>query len=270
MKYTILGFSQSKAIELNLDMIDLMVLRYFIDFKDTEEMVMEIVNNKPYYWVQYDSIIKAIPIIGISNKIALRRRLKKLEDSGVLIHACIKCRGTYSYYGIGKRYKELVKITKESKEIEQFQGVKLKSLRGSTEKYQGVKLKSLTGSTEKFNQKINLLKDKSIKDKEIYSMVIDHLNNKTRSNYKSTTKDTQKLIDARLKDGYTELDFIKVIDIKSNEWKGTNFEKYLRPQTLFGNKFENYLNQKKGENYGSFEQNTKQSAEFDFSKLNEY
>ena len=38
-------------------------------------------------------------------------------------------------------------------------------------------------------------------------------------------------------------DFKKVIDSKSNEWLGTDFEKYLRPATLFGSKFESYLNE---------------------------
>ena len=38
-------------------------------------------------------------------------------------------------------------------------------------------------------------------------------------------------------------DFKSVIDKKSKEWLGTNMERYLRPDTLFGTKFESYLNQ---------------------------
>lgn len=34
-----------------------------------------------------------------------------------------------------------------------------------------------------------------------------------------------------------------MIDNKVAEWKGTDMEKFLRPETLFGNKFEGYLNQ---------------------------
>jgi hypothetical protein len=41
-------------------------------------------------------------------------------------------------------------------------------------------------------------------------------------------------------------DFKRVIDIKAAEWLGTENDQYLRPQTLFGTKFEGYLNQKPG------------------------
>ena len=48
----------------------------------------------------------------------------------------------------------------------------------------------------------------------------------------------------RLKEGYTIDDFKTVIDKKVSGWLGTEFEQYLTPQTLFGSKFEKYLNQK--------------------------
>lgn len=76
-----------------------------------------------------------------------------------------------------------------------------------------------------------------------YKKIIDHLNLKTDKSYKSTTRKTQDLIKARINDEFTEDDCIKVIDIKVDEWKGTDMDKYLRPETLFGNKFEGYLNQ---------------------------
>lgn len=50
-------------------------------------------------------------------------------------------------------------------------------------------------------------------------------------------------MNARLNEGYTVEDFYTVIDKKYDEWQGTEREKYLRPETLFGNKFESYLNQ---------------------------
>ena len=79
---------------------------------------------------------------------------------------------------------------------------------------------------------------------EISKKVISHLNEKTGSKYRSNTKSTLKHINARLNDGYKLDDFIVVIDKKSKEWKETEFEKYLCPETLFGTKFEKYLNQK--------------------------
>lgn len=84
-------------------------------------------------------------------------------------------------------------------------------------------------------ERINL----TAKTKEI----LDYLNNKLSANYKSTSKKTQSLVRARLNEGYTVDDFEKVIDVKCNEWLNTSMSKYLRPETLFSNKFESYLNQ---------------------------
>lgn len=79
---------------------------------------------------------------------------------------------------------------------------------------------------------------------DIIKDIINYLNNKTDSKFKYTTKSTQQKIKARLNEGYKLNDFIGVIDKKHKEWVGTEFEKYLCPDTLFGTKFEKYLNQK--------------------------
>lgn len=79
---------------------------------------------------------------------------------------------------------------------------------------------------------------------EITKKVIEHLNTITDAKFRSSSKATQSKIKARLNEGYTLNDFIVVIDKKYNEWKNTEFEKYLCPETLFGTKFEKYLNQK--------------------------
>lgn len=74
--------------------------------------------------------------------------------------------------------------------------------------------------------------------------IIDYLNIRTNSHYKYSTEKTKSLIKARINDGFTLNDFKIVIDKKTDEWLGTEFEKFLRPETLFSNKFEGYLNQK--------------------------
>lgn len=88
--------------------------------------------------------------------------------------------------------------------------------------------------------------------KETLKKIIDYLNQKLGTKFKSTTKTTQDKINARLDEGYVLDDFIAVIDKKYSEWEGTEFEKYLCPDTLFGTKFEKYLNQKKRKNPGWF------------------
>lgn len=77
----------------------------------------------------------------------------------------------------------------------------------------------------------------------IIKEVIDFLNKKISTNYKSSSSKTITSINARLKEGFTLEDFKTVIEKKCREWKGTDMEKYLRPETLFGTKFESYLNQ---------------------------
>ncbi len=111
---------------------------------------------------------------------------------------------------------------------------------GSKEILTGV-VKNLYGGSKEIlpNNKDN---NKSIKNKEIYKNIIAHLNEKAGTNYRENGKATQGHINARLAEGYTIDDFYKVIDKKCAEWKGSDMEKYLRPETLFGSKFENYLN----------------------------
>ena len=87
-----------------------------------------------------------------------------------------------------------------------------------------------------------------------YIYIINYLNEKAGTSYKHNIQKTKELIDARFKQGFTVEDFIKVIDKKVKEWKGTKFEGYLRPITLFSNKFESYLNQnvtQKRQSYGA-------------------
>lgn len=73
--------------------------------------------------------------------------------------------------------------------------------------------------------------------------IVTFLNSVTGSSYRSTTDKTRRLIAARLAEGFTVDDFKTVITKKTKEWQGTDMAQYLRPETLFGTKFEGYLNQ---------------------------
>lgn len=72
--------------------------------------------------------------------------------------------------------------------------------------------------------------------------IVDYLNTVCGTSYKASTDKTRKLINARLNEGFTVDDFKTIIDKKSREWLNTDYAKYLRPETLFGTKFESYLN----------------------------
>ncbi len=71
--------------------------------------------------------------------------------------------------------------------------------------------------------------------------IIKFLNRILGSDYKLKTLATRKVIRARLNDGFGLGDFEDVIKFKYLDWKDTPHAQYLRPETLFGNKFEGYL-----------------------------
>lgn len=78
-----------------------------------------------------------------------------------------------------------------------------------------------------------------------FEIIIGYLNEKAEKNFKHTTGSTRKSISGRFSDGYGLDDFMHVIDVKVQEWKGTEMDKFLSPETLFRPaNFEKYRNQK--------------------------
>lgn len=77
-----------------------------------------------------------------------------------------------------------------------------------------------------------------------YQEIMSYFNQQAGTSYRASSKATQRLISARTNEGFTVNDFKKVIDIKVANWKDDpKMSKYLRPATLFGTKFEGYLNE---------------------------
>lgn len=90
--------------------------------------------------------------------------------------------------------------------------------------------------------------------------IVDHLNQRAGTHYKATTANTRKLIKARLKEGFTVDEIKLVIDKKCADWlNNPAMVEYLRPETLFGNKFESYLNAK------SMPQNNPNNTTYNYS-----
>ena len=158
--------------------------------------------------------------------------------------------------------KTIIKIKKELKDAglitEVRQGMNLPNriylgaLNGSVEstfqEVQKVHLGSVENTLSEV-QKVHTIKTENTKTENnnnkllICKEVISYLNLKAKKNFKVDTASHQKFIKARLKEGYVLEDFKKVVDIMVAKWKGTDYEQYLQPQTLFGNKMDNYLNQ---------------------------
>ena len=165
--------------------------------------------------------------------------------------------------GVTKNLKALVEkgyIIKEDKYINnvkfcEYYATKLDTVYNSVA--QGIQ-QSLTGYTTKFNTPMqqsltNNINDNidnkldniiELKDNVPYQEIVNYLNNSAGTNYRASSKKTRELIKARINEGYTLEDFRVVIEKKTRDWINDNKMKaYLRPETLFGTKFEGYLNQ---------------------------
>ncbi len=104
---------------------------------------------------------------------------------------------------------------------------------------------TLRNATEKNREEENR-EDKEEKKEQIpYKKIIEHLNNKTGKKYSYKASGNQRLIKARFNEDYKLEDFIKVIDVKVDEWlNNSEMNMYLRPETLFkSSNFDKYLNQ---------------------------
>ena len=223
MKYTIHGLSQSKLIEAGLDNDDALILSVIRDMYSSKNMQFQIIDGERFIWIDQGYLLEQIPIIGTQRKLKMRLKIyceKELLDRK-LLYLKDGVKGKFSYINVTSNLDKLTEYQPWEK-ISQGLG------------------KNFPRDGQKFPNK-----DSSIRDTNniIYSRIIEYLNSKTGKAYKSTTKKTQSLIKSRLDEGFNEEEFFKVIDNKVAEWKGTEYEKYLRPETLFGNKFEGYLNQ---------------------------
>lgn len=107
-------------------------------------------------------------------------------------------------------------------------------------------VKKIISEYEKENENDNDNEnDVSYHDSSTIREIVDYLNQKAGTNYRATTKKTKDHITARLNENWKIEDFKTVIDKKCADWLGDNkMEQYLRPETLFGTKFESYLNAK--------------------------
>lgn len=202
----------------------------------------EIIENRTYYFVSRNLILEELPMF-FEKSDTVYRNLKVLQEKGLI-----------EYIKQGK--KDLIRITIKGKTWNEFKensSEKNPSSEQNSEKNPnnlGKKSEKESKNSEKNPTNNNTIYNYNNTNilNNIYSSVIDYLNEKTertgKDRYSSTSTKTKTLIKARLKEKYELEDFKIVIDKKCKEWLGTDMEKYLRPETLFGNKFESYLKQK--------------------------
>jgi uncharacterized phage protein (TIGR02220 family) len=135
--------------------------------------------------------------------------------------------------------------------------------------YEGINENVTTPSNKNVTENTTVTNTTTNNTKEYipYSEIVSYLNEKVKANFKSSSTKTIQLIRARWKEGFTLDDFKQVIDIKTDEWiSDSKMNRYLRPETLFGTKFESYLNQKGVKNERS-KQSTGQSHSSEYDEL---
>ena len=178
-----------------------------------------------------------MPLLGLGKR-SLFDRLRKMSQLGVLKHKTVRSGGTFSYYGFGENYNLLVR--KHNADPMKNNADPMKQ---TSEGYEANFRRGMKQTSEQINP--STTDDSSTKNNPIYVEIVDYLNAKAGTRYKASTASTRKLIKARLKEGFAIEDFKAVIDKKCSEWLGNSkMEQYLRPETLFGTKFEGYLNAK--------------------------
>ena len=127
--------------------------------------------------------------------------------------------------------------------------------------------KQLTGNQQAANRQLTAIKNirtKEGKNKELkdiveqepdpipYREIIDYLNQKAGKSFKRSAAGNKKVIKARWNEGYKLDQFKRVVDNKCQDWlNDEKMSQYLQPSTLFGNKFDQYLNQRKGNSNGA-------------------
>ena len=277
MKYTINGYSQEKLLKNNLDLSDSLILRVLADIysSNSKKIEYKIMNNDKYMWISYGYLFEQIPVIGSER--TLVRKIDNLIEKGILKKELVTSKkgikGRFLYVSFGEKYFELTEYSNNTKEEikaketeerkDETENTKCQNDTNQMTNCQGPNDKMTSHQMTNCHNKDSSIDNSSINNNilNIYSSVIDYLNEKTertgKEKYSSTSPKTQKLIKARLREKYEPEDFKIVIDKKCKEWLGTDMEKYLRPETLFGNKFESYLKQKTGSNK-SFNTHTNQ------------
>ena len=243
MKYTIEGFSQKEMLKKDMDTVDAVILRWFIDFKDTGKMYSEIINGDKFYWVKYDQVLKDIPIVNLGKE-ALARRLKKMANNKILSHYTKKINGTFSMYTVGEGFTYLINCDEKSDGTTlKSDGYDSKVVGGTTLESEGVRLESRRGydskvgtnnSSIKENKSIketNLLSNSSTNNNNMSETVKDLWNDICKSYSKviklSTTR--EKHINLRLKEMKQDIEMIKETFVKlenSSFCKGINEKRW--------------------------------------------
>lgn len=224
MYYNFGGFNTAQVIEYGLEDRDLRLISYVYAVQASDYMEYIEENGKLYFWLRNERILGDNPTL-CSTEVVLKRIIQNLVDKGI-IDKIVRCE-------IGTKFKKSYYRVTDKARMMMFGNPVDPSVK-KLEEQQAPEETTVNSNSNNIN----------IKHNNIIKEVIEYLNKATNSSYRDSTPKTRTLILARIKEGFKLEDFKKVIDNKTRTWlKDTAMCKYLRPETLFGTKFESYLNE---------------------------
>lgn len=219
LKTIISGYLQEDLIKHELDLTDIEIIKYFQQFAQSKNMKFIEKNNKLYFWLSYQKVIDDLPILNIKSKRTIARRFDALEEKGIFEKTIV------------------------NEGLKNFTYFRLTELHQSWVESMDIKFKD-TKKTKEVTVEV---------DEVPYKEIIEYLNEVTGQNFKNV-EGNNKHIRARWNENYNIKDFKKVVDVKSKEWLNSKWtdnrsgktvygKDFLRPRTLFGTKFDEYLNE---------------------------
>lgn len=195
--------------------------------------LLSVVLSLPDDW---DYSIAGLCAICRESTCAINGALKELKETGYLIVNKIypdkSKSGRIEYEYIFREIPEAAEQTQaKDKQAEEKQGIENLPLESQALE-NPVQLNTNKSNTNKLNTQYNIY----------IGLIIDYLNKHAGTRYRKDTPETVRLLTRLLDNGYSVADITEVIDRKVNEWNDTEWAKYIRPSTLFGVRFESYLN----------------------------
>ena len=281
MRVEVLGFKQEELMRQGVSLDEALILRDIEDIINSGKTATYFCeeDGKMYHWIFYNKVLDDIPILNISKerlaRIIIHNLCEKPEDFDEKFESCSErtqkdmrqrkylgllkskvvkntAEGTRSYFRFTDKFYEM------REEIFSEDGMTNTS-EGCDVNVEWARRKRLVRQNENVGRgsDVNVFSDKTKtcsrtrrkrRNKDIYINIyidiVEYLNKKANKNYKHNSDKTRRFIDARLNEGFTLEDFKKVIDNKCRSWlNDERMNQYLRPETLFGTKFEAYLNE---------------------------
>ena len=190
-------------------------------------------DGKKWIYNTYDDWNKQFPFWSV---MTIRRVINSLEKQKLILIANYNKAGFDKTRWYSIDYSVVESVNRRC--VQNEQTMCSKRTNGSVQSEQTNTIDYTENTTENIS-----MSDKS--DAAPYKTIIEYLNNKVNKRFSYKSESNRKLIKARFNEGYKLEDFIKVIDIKTNEWiNDEKMKNYLQPSTLFrGSNFDKYLNQ---------------------------